>query len=392
MNLTVDYLLRRVVPTIKSNSKLIPTKDKRILLSLFNQMDKGHFLTENQSKLLVKIFVENQEVLEKIEINFDSIIKNNLWSQAFRTIQRIRKISLSSSLKDTILVEFTYDKRIKEKLIALNSKIDGAISAVGSKSYAIMLTEKNVYTLVSTFLKDDFEIEVKIMDFYLEIEKIMRGQKKPFDIFLNENEILKKQLEEDIGALSNENKILIHDRKIRYQYDFSEKIGNFSLAEKIALRKFPKIYIDPKQYLFSDLVNALQQLKRWPLLCVFEGHDPKINKKSLDLIKNVESSNNAISNIGIYFRFDSNVDKIGFNSAVAEFGYNKLLDDNVTLVGIANNKLPKFMVKMGWKPESIISFTSTFKENKSYCYLRSVDLIIYYTDKLPLTKEVDVIL
>ena len=392
MNLTVDYLLRRVVPTIKSNSKLIPTKDKRILLSLFNQMDKGHFLTENQSKLLVKIFVENQEVLEKIEINFDSIIKNNLWSQAFRTIQRIRKISLSTSLKDTILVEFTYDKRIKEKLIALNSKIDGAISAVGSKSYAIMLTEKNVYTLVSTFLKDDFEIEEKIMDFYLEIEKIMRGQKKPFDIFLNENEILKKQLEEDIGALSNENKILIHDRKIRYQYNFSEKIGNFSLAEKIALRKSPKIYIDPKQYLFSDLVNALQQLKRWPLLCVFEGHDPKINKKSLDLIKNVESSNNAISNIGIYFRFDSNVDKIGFNSTVAEFGYNKLLDDNVTLVGIANSKLPKFMVKMGWKPESIISFTSTFKENKSYCYLRSVDLIIYYTDKLPLTKEVDVIL
>jgi len=355
-------------------------------------MDKGHFLTENQSKLLVKIFVENQEVLEKIEINFDSIIKNNLWSQAFRTIQRIRKISLSTSLKDTILVEFTYDKRIKEKLIALNSKIDGAISAVGSKSYAIMLTEKNVYTLVSTFLKDDFEIEEKIMDFYLEIEKIMRGQKKPFDIFLNENEILKKQLEEDIGALSNENKILIHDRKIRYQYNFSEKIGNFSLAEKIALRKSPKIYIDPKQYLFSDLVNALQQLKRWPLLCVFEGHDPKINKKSLDLIKNVESSNNAISNIGIYFRFDSNVDKIGFNSTVAEFGYNKLLDDNVTLVGIANSKLPKFMVKMGWKPESIISFTSTFKENKSYCYLRSVDLIIYYTDKLPLTKEVDVIL
>ena len=392
MNLTVDCLLRKLVPTIKSNSKFIPTKDKRILLSLFNQMDKGHFLTENQSKLLVKIFVENQPVLEKIETNFDSVIKNNLWSQAFRTIQRIRKISLPANPKETILVEFTYDKRIKEKLIGLNSKTDGAIAAVGAKSYSLMLTEKNVYTLVSTFLKDDFEIEGKIMDFYLEIEKIMRGQKKPFDIFLNENEILKKHLENDIGSLTAENKILIHDRKIRYQYDFFEKIGNFSLAEKIATRKSPKIYIDPKQYLFSDLVNALSQLKRLPMLCVFEGHDPKINKKSLDLIKNSESSNKVIGNVGVYFRFDSNTDKANFNASVSEFGYNKLLDDDITLVGIANNKLPKFMVKMGWKPESIISFTNTFKENKSYCYLRSVDLIIYYTDKIPFTKDINVIL
>lgn len=392
MMLTVDSILKKFVPELKHNPKLISTKDKRILLSLFNQMDQGHFLTENQSKLLVKIFKENISIIEKIEPSVQEVLKENAWSQAFRVIQRVRKISFGEEAKNTILVEFTYDKRLKEKLVNLNSVIDGSITAVGSKSYAILLTEKNVHTVVSVFLKDDFDIDEKIMDFYLEIDKILRNEKNVFNITVTENENFKKIVEENVGPIDIKNSLLLHDRKIRYQYDFFEKIEVKTLAEKIAVRKNPKIFVSSTSFTLSELIDALVQLKRLPALTIFEGHDPKINKKSLDLLVEALVKNQISDPVGIYFRFDSKEDVVGFNSAISSLGYNQNLDKNTKIAGVANNKLPKFMIKNQWRPESVISFTTNFRNNKSAVYCNDVDLIVYYTDKRPLTGDIDVIM
>ncbi len=391
MNSTVDLILKRIVPAIKNDPRQISTKDKRILLSLSSQMDQGHFLTENQSKLLVKILKENILAVEKIEPNASTILSENNWSQAFRVIQRVRKISFGEEAKNTILVEFTYDKRLKEKLVTLNSKIDGSISAVGSKSYAISLTEKNVHSLVSTFIKDDFEIDEKIMNFYLEIDKILRNEKNVFDISLTENENFKKIVNDTVGPISAENALILHDRKIRHQYDFSEKIEVNSLAAKIALRKNSKIFVSSTMFTLNDLFLALQELRRFPVLTIFEGHDSKINKKTLDLLSSGLKETGILGPVGIYFRFDSKEDLAGFNSSLAAAGYNQVLDQNTQVAGIANNKLPKFMVKNQWKPETVISFTTNFRNNKTAVYCNDIDLIVYYTDKRPLTGDIDVI-
>lgn len=391
MNSTIDSILKQLVPAIKSNTKLIPTKDKRILLSLFNQMDQGHFLTENQSKLLTKIFKENISALETVIPNANTIISDNTWSQAFRVIQRVRTICFGEDPKNTILVEFTYDKRLKEKLVSLNFKIDGAISAVGSKSYALALTEKNVYAVISTFLNDDFKIDEKIMNFYLEIEKILRDEKNSFDIAETDNKSFKNIIAEKVAVIEPVNYVMLHDRKIRYQYDFSGKIETKSLAEKIALRKNTKIFISSASYTIAEVLTALTQLQRFPVMTVFDGHDSKINKKSLDLLANGLTSAKILGPVGIYFRFDSKEDVSGFNSTIARLNYNQHLDSSTQVVGIANQKLPKFMVKQGWKPQSVISFTANFKSNKTSVYCSDVDLIIYYTDKRPLNGEIDVI-
>lgn len=391
MNLTIDQILKKIVPTIKTDPKLISTKDKRILLSLCNQMDQGHFLTENQSKLLVKILKENISAVEQVEPAASTIIGENIWSQAFRVIQRVRKICFGEDQKNTILVEFTYDKRLKEKLVTLNSKIDGSISAIGSKSYAVALTEKNLHTVVSTFIKDDFEIDEKIMNFYLEIDKILRHEKNLFDISKTENENFKKIVKDNVGEIDSNNLLLLHDRKIRYQYDFFEKIEVKTLAQKIATRKNPKIFISSTLFSLGEVVEALVQLKRFPALTIFEGHDPKINKKSLDSLIEALAKNEISGPVGIYFRFDNKEDTVGFNSTIQTMSYNQILDKNTQVAGIANNKLPKFMIKSRWRPETVISLTSNFRNNKSAVYCMNVDLIIYYTDKRPLTGDIDVI-
>ena len=216
----IDNVLKKLIPIIKTDSSIFPNKDKRILTSLSNQIDQGHFLTENQSKLMVKILSENAKAIEPIEPDIKNIIEQGSWSQIFRVIQRVRKISLSEDQENLILVEFTYDKRLKEKLISLNSKIDGSISAVGSKVYALALTEKNIHFVISTFLKDDFEIHEKIMNFYFEIDKILKNEVDLFDIKYTTDENFKRVVYDRMGDITQENLLVLHDRKIRYQYFF----------------------------------------------------------------------------------------------------------------------------------------------------------------------------
>jgi len=129
---------------------------------------------------------------------------------------------------------------------------------------------------------------------------------------------------------------------------------------------------------------ALYELNRLPVLFVFNGHD---SKECLQNLKKMEKSlkNCDLNKVGIYFRFDSAGDSNkDFNASISHLGYNVKLDKQTLVAGIANNKLPKFMLKNGWYPNSVISFSNNFKSNKTSVYCDAVDLIVYYNDKRPL--------
>jgi len=94
----------------------------------------------------------------------------------------------------------------------------------------------------------------------------------------------------------------------------------------------------------------------------------------------------------IYFRFDGGNDtnKV-FNNTISKLGYNSFLSDDVQVVGIMNNKLPKFMVSSNWQAKSVISFSNNFKNNKTSYYCNDVDLIVYYNERRPL-GDIDAIM
>jgi hypothetical protein len=175
--ITIDYLLKHVYQNIKIIDKLIPSKDRKILTSLANQLDQGNFLTENQAKLLVKILTENIDHILLIDDTSQEIINNNQWTYKFRVIQQVRKIYLSNSIPPNIRIEFTYDKRIKTKLTSLNSSLEGNLIANGPRHYAVSFSEKNIYTLIDEFKNEGFEIDEKIMNFYHEISEILKNRK-----------------------------------------------------------------------------------------------------------------------------------------------------------------------------------------------------------------------
>lgn len=384
--ITVDTLLielfRQGIETLNSQ---IPNRDKKVLISLARQINSGHFLTENQSKLLVKILKENSGYIFDPTSENLNVIENPTWSQTFRVLEQVRKIFMAKEHEGRILVEFTYNKRLRQQITDLNKTIEGQMLSVNNKQYSIPLTEKNLHQIVTVFKPQGFAIDPSIMKFYEEISEIYEKSSNQFDVFNLTNEKLVNLITHDVNSISEDNLILLNDRRLKFQYSIFSKNPEISLKNSLANRPTSRIWVNSSTTPIDELIIALQELNRLPVLFVFNGHDSK------ECLQNLKKMSISLKNcgldkkVGIYFRFDSAGDSNKeFNSAVGQLGYNAKLDAHTTVAGIANNKLPKFMLKNGWYPNSVVSFSNNFKSNKTSVYCDAVDLIVYYNDKRPL--------
>ena len=113
--ITIDELLIELENKgIAKLDSAMPARDKKILVSLTKQIKYGHFLTENQGKLLIKILTENKQFLVTIPNEQLNLLDSPEWSQPFRVIEQVRKVVLSKDHEHSILIEFTYNKRIRQ--------------------------------------------------------------------------------------------------------------------------------------------------------------------------------------------------------------------------------------------------------------------------------------
>jgi len=389
--ITIDNLLLDLNKNITTARTLKNSKDLRIISSLAAQVEQNQFLTENQSKLLLRILSDNLIEFKKIEENIEEIIKNNQWSRPFRVLQYIRKLYISPDDVTYLKIEFTYDKKIKDAIWGLEKVIQGKCYAIDPRTYVLPFTEQNVYHVVKELVNHNFEIDDNIMQFYCEIEKIISNPGCTFFVKDSKNTRMRHMLENEVGSIDKASLALLHDRKFRYQYEVFDKISEKSLKNSIAQRAKPKIFIQQQSISLVEIIGALKDLNRLPLLVVFDGHDAIASKKTLDLLTDALEKNGIFDNVGIYFRFAKGEDPNGFNQTIAEKQYNKNLGTTTQVAGIAINKLPKFMVEMQWKPAAVISFSTNFKNVKSSVYFNDADLIIFYTIRQPLSEDVDVI-
>lgn len=384
--MTTDALLIKLFQQgIEKLGPLVPTRDKKILISLSKQITAGHFLTENQSKLLVKILTENLKFISDKVAEHRSSIETPSWSQSFRVIEQVRKIFMGKEDDGRILVEFTYNKRLRQQISDLNKSVEGQMLAVNNKQYSIPLTEKNLHLVVNAFKNQGFEIDHILMEFYGEILEILKTANTQFNVFSLTDKKLETAVINEVGGITEDNLILLNDRRQRFQYSIFQKNPEISLKNSLANRPSTRVWIDRTQTSLDDVVEALGKLDRLPLLVIFNGHE---SKECLQNLKKLEISlkNCGVANdIGIYFRFDNVSDQNkNFNNLVSQLGYNAQLADSTLVAGIANNKLPKFLLKSKWYPKSVISFSNNFKANKTSVYCDAVDLIVYYNEKRPL--------
>lgn len=382
--LTTDQILLKLQRTNwESDSISFPISDKRILNSFCNQLKSNKFLTENQCKLLVKIFKENKEVLKKIYSEDLSFLEMPTWSQKFRVIPQVKKIYTLENDDRHFFVEFNFNKKIKEVLSNLYSKEKIEFKVINNKTFSFLFTEINIYQVIKCLKPFRFEISENLLNFYKEIDSVVKNNQESNKFFPPTDPLIEPYLIRDLGKEEVNNHLLMMDRRIRYGYQYDINFPINTLTTSIASRKKTKIWMNNSRN-FDYIINSLLELKRFPVLFVLDKHNVSVTSENL--IKIHQTLKSYQKSCNVYFRFDSKTGE-KFNTYILENALNKVLDQYSDSAIIDNAKLPKFFFSANWYPKSVVSFTNTFINNKGAVWCDQVDLVIFYTERQPILAD-----
>jgi len=362
---------------------LVSKRDKKILLSLYRLIQGTTFITKNQGDLLLKILKENSEILKIKKNDIDNFLLAPTWSKKFRLVESSKKIYLKKDNFDEFFIEFSFNSKIKKTLFEILNKGDYNVRQISSTVYSLTLTEKNLYQLIKGLEPYKFQIEEKLLNFYKEIDNIIKNK----DLYIDELNGRKKffsHLENEIGVENIEFESFLLDRRFRYAYSRPLNKTPENLLDLIVNRPKTKIWIDRNKIELEEILKILNHLKRFPILCALDqNHNRACFEQLINLYKILVDLE---KNCGVYFRLDSD-QGTEFNQFINQNKLNRLLDKSSDCVIISNNKLPKFFINSNWYPRTVISFANNFVNNKPSVWCNEVDLIIYYTEKQPIISD-----
>jgi hypothetical protein len=385
---TVDNLLLELAtsttPTIE---ELMPSKDSRVLRSLATSVSNHLFITENQSRLLLKILRENQKKLGEISKNLNEVISTPSWSKPFRHIEQVRKLYLAPNDEEelTLFIEFTFNSEIRRILQELTKKCENLTPLSNGKIYTAAYTEQNIIALVDALTPADFVIDEIIQNHHRTIKSWSEQEIRDQFLLTNITHLtFQKHITEDLGINTTIDDNIIADRSVRYQYftEIAKKTGE-TLTEVIANRSKTKVWVDKNQHTLVEVIASLKELKRLPVLVVF---DTTVNSKyitNLEILSNSLEENGIFDNIGIYFRLANDDMGKQFNKFIADKKYNYNLASDTQVACVQSGKLPKFFLKNAWKPMSVIALDSKMglRHGKTATYSNYCDCIVEWSDE-----------
>jgi hypothetical protein len=185
------------------------------------------------------------------------------------------------------------------------------------------------------------------------------------------------------NTLVNDTAVIKHDRRFKYQYISNYKHTGNELTGEIVNRVSTKVWIDNSKYSLTEVVASLIELKRVPILFVFDTFKYDLVTQQLKDIAIALTNNGIVDNIGIYFRLPSRT-KNGsmLNEFISEKSYNCRLDHTTKVVGIDYCKLPKFL--FDWEPMCVVSINNNLRNSKTAVYANRCDLILTYSEHAPI--------
>lgn len=388
---TIDQLLLNLVNNnFELVKKLVPSRDYKVLASLAKIIVAPTYITENQSRLILKILTQHQTQLANIVEELLTTLEVPTWGKPFRQPDNTKKLYISNFPDGTpmLTVEFAFSANLRNVIQSLGKSIPSLTTATNGRIYFADLTEQNIVTLVDVLEKHDFEIEEKLKNYHNTIKSWSKTEVlDQFRITNITHSNFQKSITADLGIETAIDENVITDRSMRYQYfhEKSEKLPS-TLAYQIANRTSTRVWINKQEVSLDDIFKSLFQLKRFPILVVFDSFDTKKCVEEMKKFSESLENNEIVSDVGIYFRLENTEVGKQFNQIVAEKQYNCQLTENTKVVGVQSGKIPKFLLKSAWKPMSVISIGNQLRHSKTAVYATCSDLIISYTDNEPIIE------
>jgi len=390
--MTIDNLLTLILTTnLELVKKNLPSKDFKVLKSIGHAISTPEYITLNQGSLIVKILEKHINYFEPMFETIRASLANPAWNKPFRIIEKKRSLRIGSDPygEQKLIIEFTYSADIRKSMGALEKKLSNMRSSSNGKNHFIDLTEKNIVTVIEEIDHLGFDIDETIKNWYETIKSWSKREVVSQLMFNSDtNDTFQRLVKQELQVNELTDQLLIEDRSVRYQYftEKSEKIPE-NLTEMISARTSPFCWVNRKEVGIGEIFKSLIELKRFPVMVVFDGYDG--NRCLADLrnfSENLEK-NGIFENVGVYFRLENNEQGREFNQLVRDKKYNSRLDETTNVVAIQNGKIPKFFLKNSWYPKSIIAIGNSLKNSKTAVYANSCDLVINYTEQQPIVHE-----
>lgn len=390
---TVDQVLLNIVKNSSpSVDDCFSKRDARILKSLSSIISGPQYITENQSRLLVKILKENSKKMPEYAEEIDRAIDASMWARQFRQVEVFKRIGITKdagSDEPVISIEFTFSGQIRKTVQELAKHVSHLVSVDSGKSYQAELTEKNIVRLLDGLAPYNFTVDENLKNHYDTIKSWSKSEvESQFALSNISHQNFQKHITADLGLNTAIDENIIVDRSMRYQFIEKKSEKNpENLVNLLANRSATKVWVDKNKFSLDQVVKSLVALRRLPLMVIFDANDSKKTTENLKILAEILAENNLDENVGIYFRLNNDDTGKDFNNLIKDRNFNRQLDSSTQIVGVQSGKIPKFLVNVDWKPMSVLSLSGQPRHSKTAVYASCCDLIITYSDMQPIIEN-----
>lgn len=393
MQNTIEQLIELAV------SLDISSNDLFVLKSLDKQLKKSLPLTHKQYELARSKLIRYKHLFtENNSVNIEQAINSTQFplriADKEKTIKLVESwIVFHNHNKYSIEIKFPFNK----KEISLIGQLKKSIKTnlyykQNNCHYFVYNSYAVLYEILKTFAGRNFIVDPQLLNTYEQIEFIKNNPHLYIpgiygNTIKNLHQLTHQAIEGEIGVLTAETAIKYLDRKTRFgleKIEFSDDLSKgieqcTPSAIKIASRTGTIYHSKPDEEKIEDLLSALIELDRFPLLVILS---PQISSiQVLDQLKSVHSYFSSVidnKQQAVLFRLDNNTDSTAksFNEYIKENQLNNWVDNSTKIVYINYDKLPKVILKSSWKPVASLALADLAKSAVAV-YIESVcDLTI----------------
>ena len=353
----------------------IEQTDFTIMTSIARQCFKGMALTDRQSALMQEKLLPYREQFTNIDWDFDYAV--NQLRQPLRSIDRSKYIKFQDN---TIVVRFPFNKTDICYIHEFAGTAEGYHHEKGTHIHYFEYNERNILNLLDRFTKKEFVIDEELLEIYNKIKVIndnpqahLSGIDDNYNL-ININSKLAVTIQNEVGEASAESFTKLYDRRFRYGFNHVANLGKArnELVHEIASRKDKTYHSKPSVQSTQDVLTALWELDRFPLLVVL---DPTHAEEQLYTFANHYRDILDSNEQSVLFRLEDK--DSGFNQLVKDRKLNNWVDSTTKVVYISKSKLPKLLINSEWIPNTCIAFDSAIDRTVSTYITSTCDLVVF---------------
>ena len=353
----------------------IEQTDFTIMNSIARQCFKGMALTDRQFALMQEKLLPYREQFTNLDWDFDYAVEQ--LRLPLRSIDRSKYIKLQDG---NIVVRFPFNKTDICYIHEFANNAEGYHHQKGTHRHEFAYNERNILNLLDRFTKKEFVIDEELLEIYDKVKVMNNNPQEHLSgigddyNLININSKLEIAIQKEVGEASAESFTKLYDRRFRYGFNHVANLGkaNNELVHDIASRKDVTYHSVPSIESIQDILSALWELDRFPLLVIL---DPTHAEQQLYTFANHYRDILNPEEQSVLFRLEEK--DSGFNQLVKDRKLNNWVDSTTKVVYISKSKLPKLLVKNDWKPSATFSFTSSMDRFVDSYVSFNCDLIVY---------------